>query len=245
MRSLPALLVAAALLSPALAMGAAGTVSFVQGTATRTVEGSPAQPLALGAEINAGDQLHTDPASKLELTLVDGSVLRLDHSSDLKLSQVERKADTGNWKVKATLALGSIWARVSKRIGGEQTFEINTTRVVAGVRGTEFVVEANENEHAVMVVEGSVDVRDPEGHELGPSFLHHLDAWKVIRVSAGRKTDGVTGIGGKNDLQTLLGWVKRFEFEHGVTADGPSWNDHHDRLNERRDGRHNRRVFDR
>jgi len=177
-----------------------GRVTYLEGKAFRTPAGSGELPstLAEGDDVEVGDVLETNAASKLEITLADDSVMRLDEKSKATIEEITQNPETTNWKVTVGLALGAVWAKVTHRLGGEQTFEVKTERVVAGVRGTEFLVDAS-GDHHVQVYDGSVDVGckgegsapmqhhqvganqhlivDRQGHSLGPQHLpanqHH------------------------------------------------------------------------
>ena len=158
---------AAALLLPGLALASVGTVSLLEGTATRT-NGGQTQALQAGSEIELHDTIDVGPASNLKLTLTDASVIMLSAESQLIIDEAtfegqERKGFA------ARLEFGKIWASVKKALGGSDTkFEVQTPRAVAGVRGTIFRVDYGNTAKALMpaqklrmivrVVEGRVVV---------------------------------------------------------------------------------------
>ena len=54
---------------------------------------------------------------------------------------------------------GKLWAKVTSVLQGEQKFEVETENAVAGVRGTTFRVDANDDKSVlVRVYDGSVAV---------------------------------------------------------------------------------------
>jgi hypothetical protein len=157
----------AALLLPGLALASVGTVSVLEGTATRT-NGGEAQALQAGSEIELNDTIDVGAASNLKLTLSDESVLMLGERSQLIIDEAtfegqERKGFA------ARLGFGKVWARVKKALAGSDSkFEVQTERAVAGVRGTIFRVDYGNTAKAIMpaqklrmvvrVVEGRVVV---------------------------------------------------------------------------------------
>jgi hypothetical protein len=156
LQTLPLLLVTA-VASTARADDAVGRVSLVEGTVQRDVAGSRS-PLVEGEAIAEGDHLMTAGRSRAELILADGSVVRLGPDSDLTLSKLAFEEKTETLTAKLHLALGKLWTHVEKvKEGG--SYEVETDRAVAGVRGTEFRVDASEEAHAVEVYEGKVHVR--------------------------------------------------------------------------------------
>jgi hypothetical protein len=147
----------AASLFPSAALAAAGEVSFLEGSATRTPEKGKPAPLAVKGTVEQGDVIETGAAGKLEITLSDKSVVRLGPSSKLTLDEAAF-TDTSR-SFKGTLLLGRVWSKVKEKLGSsERTFEIRTERAVAGVRGTIFRVETERKAMLVRVYEGTVAV---------------------------------------------------------------------------------------
>ncbi len=124
----------------AAAAAQVGEVSFLQGDAERQPQGSDKWvALKQGGGLHQGDRLRTKAASRLEAKLKDGSLLRLGEKSELKLELASFKdGNSGPKKVKVRLAVGKVWAAVTKLFGGDSEFEVTTTNAVAGVRGTRF-----------------------------------------------------------------------------------------------------------
>lgn len=132
--------------------------------------------LALGAEVAEGDTVETKAGAKLELSLPDGSKLRLAEKSKVTLTE-GRFGEKGERNVTASLWLGRLWAQVAKSIGGKDTFEVGTRNAVAGVRGTSFTVAAEQDLSSVVrVYAGTVGVRKGEG----TGFSGQLGARKQV-----------------------------------------------------------------
>jgi hypothetical protein len=147
----------------------AATVTLTKGTTERAAGGGEYSTVAVGAALNEGDRLRTGAASRLELKLKDGSVLRLADKSELKL----QSATFGPKEKKhfdAKLFAGRLWAAVTKLVGTDSTFEVETTNAVAGVRGTRFAAAVEPGgDTTVRVYDGSVLVSNrpiyaKEGH---------------------------------------------------------------------------------
>lgn len=129
--------------SPAFA--SVGEVSVLEGHATRA-PGKDAAPvdLKVGSPIEQGDVLKVDAGGNLKLTLTDKSVLMVAGGSELTIDEARFKGlERESFSIK--LALGKVWAHVSKTLAGsDQNFEVKTDRAVAGVRGTIFRVDATK-----------------------------------------------------------------------------------------------------
>lgn len=163
MRPLPlaaitaSLLAAAALAAPA-PPPVAGTITFVDGEASRTAAGKSAK-LQKGASIFQGDVIETARRTRVELTLADQSVLRLGPLSRVELDAAAFGKGADDRKVSAKLRVGNVWASVTRTLGGEARFEVKTENAVAGVRGTTFRVDASKDKSCVVkVYSGTVAV---------------------------------------------------------------------------------------
>jgi hypothetical protein len=197
--------VLAALLLPATALAGAGKVSYLEGTATRTPKDGAAAPLALESQVEDGDAVETAAGSRVEVALADGSLVRLNESSKIVVDSAAQAPDLG-WRIKLTLALGQVWAKVTRKVGADAGFEVHTERVVAGVRGTEFLVSAAED-HQIEVYEGEVDVglRGVGGVE--PAH-HRVRPGHALRVDRKGRTEGPRQFKAEHSFR---GWVKNHE----------------------------------
>jgi hypothetical protein len=125
-------------------------------------DGAAWKALEKGGQVTAGDAVKTGEKSRLELTLPDGSRLRLGAASKVTLSEGQFKG--AERRVSVTMWVGRLWAKVAKELGGESKFEVETANAVAGVRGTSFTVIANQDLSAlVRVYSGTVGVRKNDG----------------------------------------------------------------------------------
>jgi hypothetical protein len=154
-----ALVAAAALAAPAApTTPAAGSITFLDGAATRHAGGKVAK-LEKGTSIFQGDVIVTARRTRLELTLVDQSVLRLGPLARVELDSAAFGLGGDDRKVSAKLRVGNVWANVTRALGGEARFEVKTENAVAGVRGTTFRVDASKDRSCVVkVYSGTVAV---------------------------------------------------------------------------------------
>ena len=146
--------------------GESMTATLVEGPVT--VAGAP---IATGAVLQPGETVETKTGGRTEIALPGGSLLRIGENTRLTLSPVPARSEFS-----ARLFFGNLWARVHKLVGGE-TFRIETENGVAGVRGTEFRVEAGQQEaDLVRVYEGTVQVEARDGR-----WSHALEAGTGLR----------------------------------------------------------------
>jgi len=114
-----------------------------------------------GVILAAGDQVTTGTGARLELKLPDGSYLRFDERTTFKLVAMAGSRKDKSRDIRVSMVVGKTWARVAKLFGKRRGgFNIATQTAVAGVRGTTFRMNVNEDNSAVLkVYGGEVEVR--------------------------------------------------------------------------------------
>ena len=161
------------------------TVTQLEGEAMATSKGAEAaQPLLAGAVLHEGDVVETGPGARVELSLASGTVLRFGESTRAVLH--EAPPEGGRFRLK--LAVGNFWARVAKLVGGDR-FEVETENGVAGVRGTEFHVEAAPpgSDDLLRVYEGKVQCDSVPGAR---KWSHSVEPGRELRFHREHKSAG-------------------------------------------------------
>ncbi|MDP2806631.1 MAG: OmpA family protein, partial [bacterium] len=128
-------------------------LSYLQGNVFTRKQGiSKFQPAALSQVLTILDEVVTDSTGRAEITFDNGSRVRINPSSDLVIE--EQSWETGNKKAQIGLNLiaGKAYARISKLGDKKESFALGTPTAVAGIRGTEFVVESKPDRTALLSV---------------------------------------------------------------------------------------------
>lgn len=123
-----------------------------------------------GSLLYAGQTVTAD--TNVEFTMGDGALMRLAQGSSFKVQSctwIKEKEPTP-FKITLSLALGSIWARIP---GKSEHMDINTERVVNGVRGTVLWVSYDKGVNTLHVDQGAVTLSPRKGH------------WRAVVVTAG------------------------------------------------------------
>jgi hypothetical protein len=129
----------------------AGEVTLLKGTAHVKPSTGVWTALQEGSSLRIGDHVRTGKKSRIEIHLVDASVIRLGSNTTLVIDTV-LVADNGEREIKSSLLSGQAYANVSKQPNETSKFEINTKNAIAGVRGTAFRIDANKDASTVVRV---------------------------------------------------------------------------------------------
>jgi hypothetical protein len=165
------IVLAVILLTPAVAFSMASfdfpvvapVVSFVEGDVT--VKGAGAsgwESAEAGRLLASGDTVKTGPASKAEISCATGKI-RLYENTVIIVPEVVDEGEKKDIR-RVELDDGTSLFKIKKR-GIERGFEVKTTNVIAGVKGTVFAVQhqRDQNVTRIAVYSGVVEVTDPAG----------------------------------------------------------------------------------
>jgi hypothetical protein len=136
-------------------------VTLLDGTAS-VMHGGAGPKLAVvrGDFLARGDRVMTDPGSRMELKLPDGSFMRFDENTRFDLVSMTADPKTRERNISISVRIGRAWAKVAKFFGIRSRFEMATQTAVCGVRGTVYRMNVNNDQSAVVkVYEGAVEVR--------------------------------------------------------------------------------------
>ncbi len=138
-------------------------VTLIQGTARIYEKGA-----TTGRLIKKGDTLRNEQEvrvakkSRMEIHFPDGTVMRLSANSIFKVNALSFNRQTNDKKVKAELSIGKLWAKVKQLMTPDSTVEVRTSNAVAGVRGTVYRVNVEDDKSTIVkVYDGSVYVANP------------------------------------------------------------------------------------
>ena len=113
--------------------------------------------VGVGMSVFAGDRLVTGDKGRIKILLSDDAVVALGANSQVELSAHLFDPAQGVRKTRLQLLGGAIRALVQKVVAGEETsFEVRSGTAVAGVRGTEFVVEQSGEGSRLVTLSGAV-----------------------------------------------------------------------------------------
>lgn len=134
-------------------------VSLLTGSA-EVLENGKWAALRANDALNEGDQVRTGKGARLELALPDGSRVRFAGDSEFRVVRMEGGGPSAPRDVKVHVALGRAWSNVARLAGMRGGFEQSCDRAVAGVRGTVYRMDVDQDTSAlVRVYDGEVEVK--------------------------------------------------------------------------------------
>ena len=121
--------------------------------------------LEIGDFINIGDKLKTGTDGYVELQFGNLGVLRIQSDSLYRLDTVDLNEDSE--QVSGFLGFGSIVAKI-RHLTNRDGFEVDVPGAVCAVRGTEFLIRADDRGSVtIAVADGAVSVSPPSMSEVG------------------------------------------------------------------------------
>jgi len=116
-------------------------------------------PVEKNIPLEKKDRLKTGPGSYAEILIDDGSLLKVGENSEIILSEISADFDTKKIEASIFLRIGRLFSNIARFVHPRSRFSVRTPTAVAGVRGTEFIVEITDAEETdVGVFDGKVDV---------------------------------------------------------------------------------------
>lgn len=146
------------IVSTAQAADYAARVVSVEGTTLiRQDKGSDnPKPLKVGEQVFPGQVINTGSKARVKLLFADKSIVDIGPSSLFKIS--EYKANQGdNRQVDVEMKYGSVRAAITEKIKNGGHFRVKTPTATMGVRGTEFLVKADQTSDRGPAAAGGVE----------------------------------------------------------------------------------------
>ncbi|MGD9322029.1 MAG: FecR domain-containing protein, partial [Desulfobacteraceae bacterium] len=153
-------------------------VVSVQGTVEVQRAGETAwKPVSLNTTLCPGDTIRALRRSRANLALVNESVLRLNQRTTLTLGEYNKEEETS--VVDLLQGAGHFLSRKPRAL------EVKTPFAIAGVRGTEFYINVEENQTFLSIFEGQVLASNKAGELLlasGQAAVAEKGKAPVLRV---------------------------------------------------------------
>lgn len=123
-------------------------------------------PAALKARVYLGDKLSSEAEAEAEITLSDGSIVKLKDKSLLVIERMERQKRPAATITSMRAMNGKVLGCIRKLASKDSKFSVTTPTAVAGVRGTVFGVFVDGDLTELDVLKGEVAIAGEKGGEV-------------------------------------------------------------------------------
>lgn len=155
-------------------------VTYLTGKATCLPKGETTwRPLAQGSRVQGGTQIKTMKDSRIEVRLPDGSYIRFAEDTTFEIQDLSYERERVGIIFKVRVFIGKTWANVRKLFSKRSRFEVASRTSVAGVRGTIYRMNVEEDETTVVkVYKGEIYVIPPPKEV--PKPYHEVEGPKEV-----------------------------------------------------------------
>jgi len=193
------------------AASAVGKITRVKGkvAVNRGTRGLAAR---VGTRVMPGDLVQTRAGARVKILMSDSTVLNLGPNSRMRIRGQSRNRRTRQTASNYNLVYGRARARVPKRRAGtRRNIRFSTPTAVAGVRGTELIIEYDPvtNQTRIIAVDGTVDVVNPNNPD------------QVITLTPGMGTIISPGLAPTSPFNVPIEEIQRLRNQVHVQGDSP------------------------
>ena len=121
------------------------------------------KPARINMVLPVNSIVKTGYSSLCDITMPDGSIIKLASDTYLKLDSLELSLSERKQNAIFSLIRGQIKAKVGRLLNKDSGFCIMTDTALAGVRGTVYGVDSKVDETDVLVFKGEVEVSSAQG----------------------------------------------------------------------------------
>ena len=177
-----------------------GKVTFPLGDVKICMSGDDWAEAKLNTVVSTRNRIKTGVESRCEVTLIDGSIMRIGEKSDMSFEniQIKNKRLSGS----AKLTVGAVWSNLQKLKKSDKAVSIKTPTSVMAVRGTIFRTDTGtDSSTSVLVYEGALDVK------LTPEMETKVIRDEPRKPGPPKKTSGPKQVPGPYEV-TLKEWQR-------------------------------------
>ncbi len=195
----------------AYAQDLAGSVLIVIGEANISDANGTTHAVTRGAKVYAGQSISTGANGHVNLRMVDGAAVIVRASSRLKIEEYFVDSVTpSKSRIKLNLENGVVRSITGKAgEASKESYRLNTPLAAIGIRGTDFVVQANRDVTRVQVQSGAI-VMTPISDDCSRDTLGPCKSAKSRDLTAAMR-DAYLELRSRSDVPTFVPAEKAIE----------------------------------
>jgi len=137
-----------------------GIINFMTGDVTATTDGKTIK-VNVGDAVTQGMVIKTGAKSVVDIYF-NSSVIRILEKSSVVMKELVKDLQSNKELSEFYVENGKLFSKVSRKLVEGEKFSVTSPTAVAGVRGTEFLVEEENGKSKISCIEGTVAVKEPE-----------------------------------------------------------------------------------
>lgn len=137
-----------------------GIINFMTGDVTITSGGNTVKA-NVGDAVTQGMVIKTGAKSVVDIHF-NSSVIRVLEKSSVVMKELIKDLASNKELSEFYIENGKLFSKVSRKLVEGEKFSVTSPTAVAGVRGTEFLVEEENGKSRISCIEGTVAVKEPE-----------------------------------------------------------------------------------
>lgn len=137
-----------------------GIINFMTGDVTATTDGKIIK-VNVGDAVTQGMVIKTGSKSVVDIYF-NSSVIRILEKSSVVMKELVKDLQSNKELSEFYVENGKLFSKVSRKLVEGEKFSVTSPTAVAGVRGTEFLVEEDNGKSKISCIEGTVAVKEPE-----------------------------------------------------------------------------------
>ena len=149
----------------------------IEGTVNLEDSKGSTKPVAENLRFQSGDALNTGADGLATIGLDDAKIVTLDHNSRAEFKKKKNQLELN-------LTKGALFFNVTEKLKSDEKFDIKTSTMTAGIRGTSGIVyydEADDLRETIAITDGVVEI-SATNPETGETRTAKVEAGKQLKV---------------------------------------------------------------
>ena len=157
-----------------------GLVNFIAGNVKIIDAKGNSKSVNVGDEITQGMKIQTIGNKSFVDIFIGDYIIKVIGNSIVDVKKLFENVKDGNKEVKFSVEKGKLFSRITNRLSKGDSYEVTTPTAVAAVRGTEFLVSAENGKSNVACLNGLVSVLNNSLKDSSPIELQPKEETDVI-----------------------------------------------------------------
>jgi len=189
-----------------------GLVNFLTGNVSIVLDNKTVKA-NVGDKITQGMTIITGKKSVVDIYF-EGSVIKILENSSVIMKELTKNLSDNKELTELYVQNGKMFSQVTRKLTENEKFRVSTPTAVAGVRGTEFLVDEENGRSKISCVDGTVSVKDAQEDD---STMIDVDDGKSATIEPGKPIEinelseaeikTIRGI--KDEIKTLREDIRR------------------------------------